>query len=130
MSNQVIEQLRRAIEQKHEEALHALETLQRYFEESKPENPPKQAAAKKKAPRAGTGKIRNAVLAVLRKDYFPVAEVAKQTGLKPLQVRGVVTAPSLKDDFAKKEVDGVIQYKYKGSSQEGLNGEKSSPERS
>lgn len=113
MASQLIKQLRRTIDAKHVEALHALETLADYLEESVTLANGHHKAQKKRPPRAGTGKIRNAVLSVFRQDYCSVRAVAEKTGFEVRQVRGVVNAPALKAKFSRKEVGDVMHYKYK-----------------
>ena len=114
MANPIIEQLRHSIDAKHAEAIRAMETLAAYFEEPSPQNNGSQIETKRRSPRKGTGNIRNAVLAALGKAYLSVEVAAKETGLEPQQVRGVLSAPSLIESFVKKEIDGVMHYKYEG----------------
>lgn len=118
MASQLIDQLRRTIDAKHSEAIKALGTLAAYLEESTPKTSGGQKGLKKQPPRAGTGKIRNAVLALLQKDFLSIQAVAQQTGYKVGQVRGVVSAPALKGKVSKKEVDGVMCYKFDGEEEE------------
>ena len=116
MPHPIIEQLRQAVNAKHQAALQAVELLAGYFDEPLPKNngePPK-----KHAPREGTGQIRNTVLAAFRREYLSVEMAAKETGLELRQVRGVLSAPTLADKFDKKTVSGVKQYKYKGATEE------------
>ena len=122
MSAPIVQELQQAIDAKYAEAVKALKTLQTYLEQ--PVSPltgskgtakvsgKKPKKAKTPPSRAGTGKIRPAVLAEMRKDFQSIRAVAERTGLTTLQVRGVVLAPALKERFAKQEVDGVMQYKY------------------
>ena len=117
MDTNIVQQLRRAIDAKHKDALEALKTIQEYLEEPvpSPKGGKKKSKTKRKPPsRAGTGKIRPAVLAVMAKGFLPIQAVADRTKLTPLQIRGVVLAPALKDDFTKKEVGGTLHYKYEG----------------
>jgi len=117
MANPIVEQLRRSIDAKHAEALRALEMLAGYLNEPVALGNGTPDIPKKHAPRAGTGKIRNAVLAAFRQDFLSVEAAAKQTGRTPSQVRGVLSAPSLKNSFAKKEIDAVMHYKLEGDPQ-------------
>jgi hypothetical protein len=116
MGETIVQQLRRAIDAKHKEAVRALEMLQAYLEEPAPAPKRPQKSAGKPPSRAGTGRIRPPVLAAFQKGYFSINAVAEQTGFTALQVRGVVLAPALKQQFAKKEVDGVMHYKFEGNS--------------
>ena len=45
-----------------------------------------------------------------------VEVAAEKTGFTTGQVRGVILAPVLKAKFAKKEIDGVMHYKYEDES--------------
>ena len=112
MPNPIVEQLRRAIDAKHSQALSALATLAEYLDEPIPQTIGGTESPKKRAPREGTGKIRNAVLAAFREEYLATQTVAERTGLTLAQVRGVLSAPALKDRFSKMEVAGVMQYKF------------------
>ena len=121
MATSIVEDLRRVINTKHTDALRALDTIASYLEEPVARATNNAVATRKTkrkppkaAPRAGTGKIRPKVLAALSGDFRPIKEVANETKLKPLQIRGVVLAPGLKDRFDKKEVDGIMHYKYQG----------------
>lgn len=59
------------------------------------------------------GSIRERVLHVLRKDYTAVADAVANTGLQTRQVRGVITAPDVKDHIRRrKESDGTTLYKF------------------
>jgi len=122
VATQIVQELQRAIDIKHKEALGALKTLQAYLEESPlpitAKKAKKSAKKAKNSPpsRAGTGKIRPAVLAEFAKDFLAIKMVAEQTGFTTLQVRGVVMAPGLKDRFAKKEIGDVMHYKYEAKS--------------
>ena len=112
MGNPAIDQLRRALEAKHTEAMRLLQRLQLLLEEPLIQVNGEPIAAKKRPPRAGTGKIRNAVLPVFSRDYLSVEAVAKETGFTVAQVRGVVSAPRLKKNFLKKEIAGMMCYKF------------------
>ena len=114
MVSPIVEQLRRSIDAKHVQAVQALKTVAAYLDESLPDGQGRKEPSKKRAPRAGTGKIRNAVLAAFGSEYLSVEMAAKETKLEPRQVRGVLSAPALKDKFVKKEVEGATHYKYKG----------------
>ena len=123
MADSIVSQLRKTIDEKHSEALKALETLKAYFAEtpagvnvqSTGRKQPKKAE-KRQPPRAGTGKIRPKVLGLMRDKFVSIKEVAGPTGLTTAQVRGVVLSPALKANFEKKEIDGVMHYRYKGDS--------------
>ncbi len=116
MTLQTVDQLRQAIDAKHARAIEALKTVAEYLEEQQISNGehkmPRTPKAKKHSPRAGTGNIRNAVLAVFREGYASIRDTAEKTGFTPSQVRGVVSAPALKDSFVKKETDGITRYHY------------------
>ena len=114
MSSPIVEQLRRSIEAKHAEAIRALETLAGYLDEPVAQGNGREPAPRKRAPREGTGQIRNAVLAAFQREYLSVEMAAKETGLEPRQVRGVLSAPALADRFTKRSVEGAKQYKYEG----------------
>jgi len=119
MANPVIEKLRQAIDAKHAEALASLTKLATYLEDlGSPATNGQGQKGKKPSPRAGTGKIRNAVIAAFREEYLPVDVVAERIKKTPLQVRGVVLSPAIKKQFSKKEVDGVMHYKYEGATKE------------
>jgi len=118
MSNPIVEQLRRSIEAKHVEALRALDTLAAYLVEPITAANGLPMQSKKRSPRSGTGDIRNAVIRVFGTDYTSVPAAVQKTGLTALQIRGVVTAPALKHKFAKKEVDGVMHYKYQDNDED------------
>jgi len=114
MAESLVQQLRRAIDAKYAEARRALDTLQSYLEEPAPSVDGQSVPPKKRAPRAGTGKIRNTVLAAFRQDFLSVQTVVAQTKLTIRQVRGVISAPGLTDKFARKQIEGVTHYKYGG----------------
>ncbi len=116
MAHPVIEQLRQAVNSKHSDALRAISLLAGYLEEPLPANGRKMP--KNGPPRKGTGKIRPAVLAAFGRDYLAVEAVAEETGFTTAQVRGVLSAPALKENFLKKEVDRVTHYKYTGKMEE------------
>lgn len=116
MESSIVDDLRRAIETKHAEALHALETLRVYLDApSLPEHKPpagQQASTGKRALQPPKGSIRERVLSILSQDYVPVRRVVENTGLATKQVRGVLTAQDVKDNIARKEVNGLTYYKY------------------
>jgi len=128
VSNEIVDKLRRAIDAKHDEAIHALQTVAAYLEEPvvveahrgerADQKRSRSRQKSKRPPRQGTGKIRPAVLAACSQGFLPVKTVAEQTGFTTLQVRGVIMSPSLKDKFSKQEIDGVMHYKYEGNNRE------------
>jgi hypothetical protein len=116
----VLDQLREAVEAEHAEMLQALEKLTRYVAKTgkagaqvNGQTPAK--AIKRPAPRKGTGKFRPKVIEVLSNEFLSVQEVVAKTGFTAAQIRGVILSPGLKTKFAKKEVDGVMRYKYEGT---------------
>jgi hypothetical protein len=113
-----IAEIKNAIDAKHVEALRALELLRGYLEESPLGGNGTigvPAIRKRKSPRAGTGKIRTAVLGFFAQDFCTIQEAVEQTKLTRAQVRGVVQSPGLKDKFEKKPTDGgLMRYKYIG----------------
>ena len=117
MADSLKDQLRKAINARHAAALKALDEISDYLTTpgttSNGHEPAK--AAKRSAPRKGTGKIRPAVMALLANQFLPVQAVAEQTGYSRGQIRGVILAPSMKAHFAKRVVDGVTEYKYEGA---------------
>jgi hypothetical protein len=122
----LISQLRSAIDAKHREALQALETVTAYLtkagylgdgdieaNEETPRRPRhRRKHAKQPAPRAGTGKYRPGVISATTDQFLTVKQIAVKTGFTSLQIRGVLQAPVFKEKFAKREIDGVMQYKY------------------
>lgn len=118
MANPIVEQLRKTIEAKHAQslqtALQHLDAMAKYLEELPPDGQEHKLPGKKRSPRAGTGKIRKAVLKAFAQDFASIQMVSDQTKLKRGQVRGVISAPALKSSFSKKEVDGVMHYKFTG----------------
>ncbi|MGA2031303.1 MAG: hypothetical protein ABSG68_03520 [Thermoguttaceae bacterium] len=114
MAVEIVDQLRAAIDAKHQRAIEALKTVAEYLEEqSLPTGNSQHKTSKvKKSPRAGTGNIRNAALTVFREGYLSIREASEKTGLTVLQVRGVVSAPALRSGFTKKEADGITRYHF------------------
>jgi hypothetical protein len=112
-----IEQMRAALVAKHAAELEAFEKFAPLFQGLLPTDGA-TSTKRKTPPRAGTGKIRNAVLAAFSRDFLTAEAVAKQTGFTIQQVRGVVTAPVLKTGFMKKEIEGVMHYKFQGAQEQ------------
>ncbi|MGD0654669.1 MAG: hypothetical protein ABSA16_10025 [Thermoguttaceae bacterium] len=112
MVSPIEKQLRHLIDAKHAQAIQALKTMTSYLEETLPDGKKLKNPPKKRSPREGTGKIRNKVLAAFGEKFASIQEVADQTKLKRGQVRGVVSAPALQSRFLKKEINGVMHYKY------------------
>jgi nucleotide-binding universal stress UspA family protein len=69
------------------------------------------AAGLKRAPRNLT---RDLALTIIRADFSSVRQVVEKTGLKPCEVRDVLTAPDIKGDIKRKGVEGLTYYKYTG----------------
>ena len=113
MAHEIIEKLRAAVNAKHANAMRMIDALAVYLDEPTAPNG-QELPAKRQPPRKGTGKIRNKVLAVFSRDYVSVQDAATQTGYSTAQVRGVLTASALRDNFVKRDVEGVRQYKFQG----------------
>jgi hypothetical protein len=114
MRTLLVDQLPKAVNAKHAEALRAIELLAGYLvEESPVEADGHQKSPRRPSPRTGTGKIRTAVLEAFGREFLTIRDVAKETGFSVKQVRGVVMAPSLKSRFTRKAMEGGIKiYKY------------------
>ena len=111
-----LNELRKAIDAKHAEAIAALSVLRSYIADET-EAPARKLTELSKSPKqpalAGGGRIRDQVLGVLRTGFFPAQAVVEKTGLTMRQVRGVITAPDMKENMERRLSNGVKEYHYK-----------------
>ena len=112
VTDSIVENLRKAIEAKHQEALRALETLRCYLKHPVVSEHPQLRDQGKESQEADRATIRERVLEQIRDQARSVREIEANTGLTKRQVRGVISAPDLKNRIERTVRHGVTHYRY------------------
>ena len=90
MDNPIIEQAEKAIRAEHDRSLQAalqhLYAVAKYLDGMPPDGQEHKVLGKKRSPRAGTGKIRKAVLRAFAQDFTSIQAVSEQTKFKSGQI--------------------------------------------
>ena len=114
MTLPLVTDLKKAINEKHQNAMQALETIRCYLEQpslryTHTEEPFEQP------PLGGNGRsIREQVVEQICEQSKSVRDIETVTGLTKRQVRGVLSAPDLKDRIDRTIQSGTVHYRYVG----------------
>ena len=114
----LIDKLRERVEFEYQDAVVALDTLEKYLTRgSKVELPtePKREPGRRRINRSRTTNIniRETVLRLAENRWVSVAELATEIGITRIQVRGVFNAKDLRDSIARRTTHtGVKEYLY------------------
>ena len=114
--NAVVTELREKIDAKHAEAIHALETIQKYLDESTPIKQSYGMPLQKRDNRPGEVSIRDKVLGIIGREWATVSEIVSRTDLTTKQVRGVLNSQLLADQIDRRDIEGKREYRLKPES--------------
>lgn len=94
--------------------MHALETINGYLEQTPLCCGGPKLASDRLAQSPNHRSIRERVLEQIREQARSVRDIETATGLTKRQVRGVISAPDLKDRIDRRTQDGIVEYRYIG----------------
>ena len=114
MTLTLVKDLRKAIDDKHQEALQALAAIRCYLEQPSLCHTGTEGSSEEPAPKGNGRSIREQVLEQIREQSRSVRDIETVTGLTKRQVRGVISAPDLKDRIERTAHSGTVQYRYIG----------------
>lgn len=102
----LVDTLRKQIQSRYEEALHALDILQRYLEECHAPDPQDVAGQEETPTNYGrNGSCRQLVLAAIDSSWRTVDSIAQAAGVEVKQARGVLYAKGI---YRKKVESGLV----------------------
>jgi len=114
MTLPLVKDLRRAIDEQHQEALQALAAIRCYLEQPSLCRTCTERLSEQPALTGNGPSIRERVLEQIREQSRSVRDIEATTGLTKRQVRGVISAPDLKDRIERTSHNGTVHYRYVG----------------